>query len=220
MVKNVEPARARTQCFPPTRRWRTRFPAPPSSAPLAGHRRAGAPSAGTVPAPERRGAPETRVSGRGRPAPPPLTAAAAAAAAGRGSGSRFRANLRGGESEARARRRGRLRSRLREQRAGRGRNGPGPIRGSRGDGVAEIPQTSCHFLLCKPHDPDPAGLETAGSRCGSLGCGHCSFHIPGDGSHGAQGLFCCGAGCRHGAGGHSGCPAGNVNWIWCLTAKK
>ncbi|KAM9663567.1 protein N-lysine methyltransferase METTL21A isoform 3-T4 [Trichechus inunguis] len=60
---------------------------------------------------------------------------------------------------------------LKEQRAGRWRNGPRPLRGDRGDGVAEIPQASCHLLLCKPHNPDPAGLEAAWSRCGGLGCG-------------------------------------------------
>uniref|UniRef100_A0A8I5TEX8 Protein N-lysine methyltransferase METTL21A n=1 Tax=Pongo abelii TaxID=9601 RepID=A0A8I5TEX8_PONAB len=28
-----------------------------------------------------------------------------------------------------------------------------------------------NFFLCKPHDPDPAGLETPGSRSSGLGCG-------------------------------------------------
>uniref|UniRef100_A0A2I2Z9X9 Protein N-lysine methyltransferase METTL21A n=1 Tax=Gorilla gorilla gorilla TaxID=9595 RepID=A0A2I2Z9X9_GORGO len=43
--------------------------------------------------------------------------------------------------------------------------------GDHGIWVAEIPQASCNFFLCKPHDPDPAGLETPGSRSGGLGCG-------------------------------------------------
>uniref|UniRef100_A0A8D1I119 Protein N-lysine methyltransferase METTL21A n=1 Tax=Sus scrofa TaxID=9823 RepID=A0A8D1I119_PIG len=43
--------------------------------------------------------------------------------------------------------------------------------GDRRNGAAEIPQASCHLLLCKPQDPDPAGLEAAGSRCRGLGRG-------------------------------------------------
>lgn len=42
--------------------------------------------------------------------------------------------------------------------------------------------------------------------CFDSGCR--SFRVSGDGRCGAQGLLCCGAGCWHRAGGHSGCPAG------------
>lgn len=50
--------------------------------------------------------------------------------------------------------------------------------------------------------------------------GHRSFHVSGDGCRGAQGLLCCGAGCWHRARGHSGCPAGWVQWASLLLMSR